>query len=77
MSYGVKYKQVDLIDNDFDKDKIYSVLLRDKVKLITIQRSKGYSTRESISIDKIAKIIKDNPTGQGNQCTPFILIRKK
>ena len=59
MSYGVKYKQVDLIDNDFDKDKIYSVLLRDKVKLITIQRSKGYSTRESISIDKIAKIIKE------------------
>lgn len=59
MSYGVKYKQVDLIDNDFDKDKIYSVLLRERVKLITIQRSKGYSTRESISIDKIAKIIKE------------------
>ena len=58
-SYGVKYEQVDLKDNDFDKDKIYSYLLREKVKLITIQRSKGYSTRESISIEKIAKIIKD------------------
>ena len=58
-SYGVKYEQVDLVNNDFDKDKIYSYLLREKVKLITIQRSKGYSTRESISIEKIAKIIKD------------------
>ena len=58
-SYGVKYEQVDLKDNDFDKDKIYSYLLREKVKLITIQRSKGYSTRESISIEKIAKIIRD------------------
>ena len=59
ISYGIKYQQVDLIDNDFDKDKIYSALLRSKIKLITIQRSKGYSTRESISIEKIAKIIKE------------------
>ena len=58
-SYGVKYEQVDLIDNEFDKDKIYSYLLRGKVKLITIQRSKGYSTRESISLEKIAKIIEE------------------
>ena len=58
-SYGIKYEQVDLIDNDFDKDKIYSYLLRGKVKLITIQRSKGYSTRESISLEKIAKIIEE------------------
>ena len=59
ISYGIKYEQVDLIDNDFDKDKIYSYLLRGKIKLITIQRSKGYSTRESISIEKIEKIIKE------------------
>lgn len=59
ISYGVKYQQVDLVDNDFDKDKIYSALLRNKVKLVTIQRSKGYSTRESISIEKIEKIIKE------------------
>ena len=58
-SYGVKYEQVDLKDNDFDKDKIYSYLLREKVKLITIQRSKGYSTRESIAIEKVANIIKE------------------
>ncbi len=59
ISYGIKYLQVDLVDNDFNKDAIYSVLLREKVKLITIQRSKGYSTRDSISIEKIEKIIKE------------------
>ena len=59
ISYGIKYEQVDLIDNDFDKDTIYKALLEKQIKLITIQRSKGYSTRESISIDKIAKIIED------------------
>ncbi len=59
ISYGIKYEQVDLINNDFDKDGIYKILLRGNVKLITIQRSKGYSTRESIDIDKIENIIKD------------------
>lgn len=59
MSYGVKYEQVDLIDNEFDKENIYKILLGKKIKMITIQRSKGYSTRESISIDRLAKIIQD------------------
>ena len=59
ISYGIKYEQVDLINNDFDKDGIYKILLRGNVKLITIQRSKGYSTRESIDIDKIENVIKD------------------
>ena len=58
-SYGIKYEQVDLINDDFDKDAIYKALLEHQVKLITIQRSKGYSTRESISIDKIERIIKE------------------
>lgn len=58
-SYGIKYEQVDLINDDFDKDTIYKALLEHQVKLITIQRSKGYSTRESISIDKIERIIKE------------------
>lgn len=59
MSYGVKYEQVDLINNEFDKESIYKILLSKKIKLITIQRSKGYSLRESISIDKLARIIQD------------------
>lgn len=58
-SYGVKYQQIDLVNNDFDKDKICSALFKNRIKLITIQRSKGYSTRESISIDKIENIIKE------------------
>lgn len=59
ISYGIKYEQIDLIDNEFDKEKIYKMLLAKRVKLITIQRSKGYSTRESIGIDKLARIISD------------------
>ena len=59
MSYGIKYEQIDLINNEFDKESIYKMLLAKQVKLITIQRSKGYSTRDSIGIDKLAKIISD------------------
>ena len=57
-SYGVKYDQIDLVDNDFDYKKIKDYLKKNKVKLIEIQRSKGYSTRKSITIDKIEKVIK-------------------
>jgi len=56
-SYGVKYMQVDLLDGEFDKETIKEVLINNKIKLITIQRSKGYSTRKSINIDKIEEII--------------------
>ena len=56
-SFGVKYEQIDLIDNDFDYDKIREYLQEHKVKLIEIQRSKGYSTRKSISIEKIRKVV--------------------
>jgi len=59
ISYGIKYEQVDLVDNEFDKESIYKALLNKKIKMITIQRSKGYSTRESISIEKLENIIKD------------------
>ena len=59
ISYGVKYLQIDLVNNDFDKDKICSFLFKNRIKLITIQRSRGYSTRDSISIDKIERIIKE------------------
>ena len=49
---------IDLIDNDFDYVKIEDFLKNNKVKVIEIQRSKGYSTRDSINIDKIEKVIK-------------------
>lgn len=57
-SYGVKYEQVDLIENDFDYLKIQKVLQENKVKLIEIQRSRGYANRKSISIEKVEKVIK-------------------
>ena len=57
-SFGVKYEQIDLIDDDFDYDKIKDVLTSKKIKLIEIQRSKGYSTRRSLTIDKLEKVIK-------------------
>ena len=58
-SFNIEYKQIDLIDNDFDYEKIKKVLKENKIKLIEIQRSKGYSTRKSISIDKVEKVIKE------------------
>ena len=57
-SFGVNYEQIDLIDNDFDYDKIKSTLESKKIKVIEIQRSKGYSTRKSLVIDKIEKVVK-------------------
>jgi len=58
-AFGVLYKQIDLIDNDFDYDKIKEVLSNTDIKMVYIQRSKGYSTRESIGIDKIEKVVKE------------------
>ena len=57
-SFNVNYEQIDLIDDDFDYEKIEEVLKTKKIKVIEIQRSKGYSTRKSITIDKVEKVIK-------------------
>ena len=58
-SFGVKYDEIDLVNNDFDYAKIKEYLTNNKVKLIEIQRSKGYSTRKSITIDKVKKVIEE------------------
>ena len=58
-SYGIKYKQIDLKQNDFDIEKIQEVLKTEKIKLIHIQRSKGYSSRDSITIEKIENVVKE------------------
>ena len=57
-SFGVKYEQIDLIDNDFDYEKIENRLSKNDVKLVEIQRSRGYALRKSITLDKIEKVIK-------------------
>ena len=56
-SFGINYMQVDLINNDFDYDKIKEVITTNKIKVIEIQRSKGYSTRKSLTIDKVESVI--------------------
>ena len=56
-SFNINYEQIDLIDNKFDIPKIVERVKKSKVKLIEIQRSKGYSTRKSIAIKDIKEVI--------------------
>lgn len=56
-SFGIKYEQIDLVNDDFNYEEIERRLKDSFVKVIEIQRSKGYSTRKSISIDKTEKVI--------------------
>lgn len=58
-SFNINYEQIDLINNEFDTEKILTCLKNKSIKMIEIQRSKGYSTRKTISIEQIAKIIKE------------------
>ena len=58
IKHGIKYEGIDLINDDFDYEKIKERLSKHDVKLVEIQRSRGYSQRKSINIDKIEKVIK-------------------
>lgn len=57
-SYNIKYEQIDLIDDDFDIKSIQERVSKGNVKLIEIQRSRGYAIRKSLTIDKIERAIK-------------------
>ena len=55
--YGITYSQVDLLSNgDYDYEGIRKAI-NDKTKLVTIQRSKGYQTRRSLSVESIGELI--------------------
>ena len=55
--YGVSYKQVDLLpDGSFDYDRIREAITP-KTKMVTIQRSKGYATRPTFSVQQIGELI--------------------
>ncbi|MEY8352168.1 methionine gamma-lyase family protein [Lachnospiraceae bacterium 54-53] len=55
--YGVKYRQVDLLtDGAFDYESIQKAV-NEKTKLVTIQRSKGYATRPTLSVSRIKELI--------------------
>ena len=55
--YGITYKQVDLLsDGSFDYENIKKAI-NEKTKLVTIQRSKGYQTRPTLSVARIGELI--------------------
>lgn len=57
-SFNIDYEQIDLINDDFDYETIKTKLSNKFYKVIEIQRSKGYSQRKSLSIEKLEKVIK-------------------
>ena len=54
----VQFSQLQFAVSELEYDKIKEYLSNNQVKVIEIQRSKGYSTRKSLTIDKVAKVIK-------------------
>jgi cystathionine beta-lyase family protein involved in aluminum resistance len=58
MANGIKYEEIDLIDSEFDLDAIAARIAIGNVKIAAIQRSRGYSHRKSLTIEKIAQAIK-------------------
>lgn len=58
MAHGVKYEEIGLVDNDFDIPAIQERLKQGGVKLLEIQRSRGYSQRKSLTVAKIERVCK-------------------
>ena len=57
-SYNVNFEQIDLVNDDFNYEKITERVKQGNVKVIEIQRSKGYANRKSITIEQLEKVIK-------------------
>ncbi len=56
-AYGIQYEQIELRESQFDIEAIQNRLKQQDVKLVEIQRSRGYSTRKSLTISQIEKVI--------------------
>ena len=56
--FNVNYDDVELVDNDFDFDLIKEKVVSIKPKMVYIQRSRGYTSRDSLSVEKIEKLVK-------------------
>lgn len=66
--YGISYRQVDLLpDGSFDYDKI-RLAISERTRLVTIQRSKGYQTRPTLSVARIGELIRFV-----KQCKPDVI----
>ena len=59
IKHGIKYEQIDLLNDDFDYPCIINRLKKSYVKLIEIQRSRGYSQRKSLTVSQIEKLTKE------------------
>ena len=56
-AFGIKYEQIELKNEEIDIPKVIETLKKERIKLIHIQRSKGYSSRKSLKIEDIEKAI--------------------
>ena len=56
--YGVEYRQVELLNNKPDLEGMAAAAAGPNVKVVLIQRSKGYSTRASLSVDEIGEMVR-------------------
>lgn len=56
-AHQVRYEQIELENNEFNLPMILQTLQNQKIKVIHIQRSRGYAQRESIGIEKLKKVI--------------------
>ena len=58
LKHGINFEQIELVNDDFDIPKIVERLKQNKVKMVEIQRSRGYSHRKSLNIKKIENVCK-------------------
>ena len=58
-SYGIKYEQIDLINGKFDINQIKKRVSENDLKLITVQRSRGYELRASLPLEEIKRVISE------------------
>ena len=58
-SYGVKYEQIELIGNEFDYEGIRKRVSRNDIKLVIMQRSRGYAIRKSLELQNIKKVVEE------------------
>lgn len=57
--YNINYAEVDLVNNDFDIENILKAIEKYNPKIIYIQRSRGYSLRNALTINQIERVIKE------------------
>jgi len=68
--YNIKYEEVQLVNNDFDIPSILKSIKKTKPKMIYIQRSRGYSARNALTIDQIEKAI----TAVKEVCDAYVVV---